>query len=542
MHRVSPLPETPETYFRWGLPSLVLGVVTISLIAISHWVVEPRITAQYQETVLGAIQESDLSFDQYRHAELAAQRLMVRDPLQARYRRWHAELCMKIAQVAGRKQIQCQKGPDQADLEKQKVWGQLAANFQAKGVGSLRSATRLDGRDAQWARAWILREDFLKSRQRCANDDHRLDRWLGRMEEFTESSEWIDPSFVNGTISIQQAYCMSPLIEPSKRDAILKRGVDEIRTYLRKMNGNGLNALDELNALAWYAEGLASLEPEEANRTARDAILMHASKMQRLIEESSVSRRIEAIDALFRCLILVSGVDEATNSVLSRIDQIPQQDQGLLRHVVVASLFRASVSAANYPSGCFGRIAIGGMLQSALRLGPDHPELLAVLDGYFFDHRQGLAGLEHFLNATRPTSEDRYLESLKWMKKMIQNEPGNKAEFDAQKGSMRGWETQSTVGLMAYWIGATRRYRLEWNRIEPILNAMTEAQPSSGDLKLGRAILAAESGQLDRAIEELEIIRESNSNNPFVENLMRKVTQRIKEQRESDESMKEAVR
>jgi predicted Zn-dependent protease len=182
------------------------------------------------------------------------------------------------------------------------------------------------------------------------------------------------------------------------------------------------------------------------------------------------------------------------------------------------------------------------MLQSALRLGPDHPELLAVLDGYFFDHRQGLAGLEHFLNATRPTSEDRYLESLKWMKKMIQNEPGNKAEFDAQKGSMRGWETQSTVGLMAYWIGATRRYRLEWNRIEPILNAMTEAQPSSGDLKLGRAILAAESGQLDRAIEELEIIRESNSNNPFVENLMRKVTQRIKEQRESDESMKEAVR
>lgn len=45
------LPETPQTYWRWGIPSLVLAIVTVSLLITSQFVIEPGILTRYENLV-----------------------------------------------------------------------------------------------------------------------------------------------------------------------------------------------------------------------------------------------------------------------------------------------------------------------------------------------------------------------------------------------------------------------------------------------------------------------------------------------------------
>jgi hypothetical protein len=61
---------------------------------------------------------------------------------------------------------------------------------------------------------------------------------------------------------------------------------------------------------------------------------------------------------------------------------------------------------------------------------------------------------------------------------------------------------------------------VEWERIEPILAKMIEAYPTSGDLRLGRAIVASTLGRWEIAKEDLEMVSKSNPGNEFIEKLL----------------------
>jgi len=61
------LPETPQTYWRWGLPSLILAIVTILLVLASQFVIEPSIDHRYESLVHQSISShrlDDLKIDQ----------------------------------------------------------------------------------------------------------------------------------------------------------------------------------------------------------------------------------------------------------------------------------------------------------------------------------------------------------------------------------------------------------------------------------------------------------------------------------------------
>ena len=46
------LPETKETYWRWGVPSLILAGVTLSSMALSYFFVDPNILSRYEAMVV----------------------------------------------------------------------------------------------------------------------------------------------------------------------------------------------------------------------------------------------------------------------------------------------------------------------------------------------------------------------------------------------------------------------------------------------------------------------------------------------------------
>ena len=76
------------------------------------------------------------------------------------------------------------------------------------------------------------------------------------------------------------------------------------------------------------------------------------------------------------------------------------------------------------------------------------------------------------------------------------------------------------VGLLAYWIQASRRRTVEWARLESICESFNQAHPQSFDLKIGAAVLSMGFQKWDIAISYLEKIGTNSPNGKFVEGLL----------------------
>lgn len=500
----NPLPESPQTYWRWGLPSLVLAVVTLAAILASQWIVEPGITSKYQRIVEQELGRPGQTPGAMRLAELASQRLMVQYPQAPEYRMLHANVCLRAALLF----------EERGDEE-------LSDSYRMRGMESIRSASRLAGSDAQTAQAWMLREEILYGRQQNANVQTALSDRIQRSKRLQEALAFDSHDSTLGSLSVQMGHQWNPELGLEFRNEALRFGVAEIRSNLEKCSVEQLASLDGLIAKAWLAEGLASLDPMEAIQTAREAILRHSPQLQNLDGDPSISHRIEAIDAFFRCMVLVSGVQEATTAVISRLDQIPSQEQQLLRHVVIASNLRGLTSSLHYPMGSYASQARSEFLKSALRLGPEHIEISSMLDSYFMGMSDSDIGTYQLLfDRLMLAPNERFVEILKWMKRVVSPGESQASGQEAPLPEFRDDDLESIVGLVGYWISASKRFELEWGLMQRLIDPLVSGFPNSGDLKLARAVLAMNLGRWGMAIEDLEKIQQGNPNNTMVEKLL----------------------
>lgn len=526
----SHLPETSQTYWRWGVPSIVLAVVTLALIALSFLVVEPGVTRRYESIIADTMSLDRLDVSDIRKADLAAQRLMTRFPKDARYRRLHAEVCFKGSLVA----LQDSAAGSSGGLEDLRESQSASDSLWIRGQESMRSASRLGGDDAERAQAWVIREEFLRSLQSCSDLQNRFGRLESDLQQLGPTTSSEVPFYSLPAISIQRGHQSSPLLDISKRESLIRNGVEGIQTGLMGLEESERFGLVGLIAKSWVVEGQASLDPEQAIESARGAIVQHADQLQSVILGSKLNDRIESVDAFFRCMMLVSGPEEATNSVLSRMDQLPLRDRAMLRQIVAASCLRIWVSKKLYPEGAFRGSSSGGILKAILRIAPEHLELVELLDGYFFDRSISTSVLTNsFDGSTEDRIEDSFWGSLSWMKQEISRGQTQRQESLGVHPEWTARDLEAIVGLLAYWISSAQRNRLVWGQIEPVVDAMVDAYPSSGDIKLGRAILATNLGNLPAAVKDLELIQQSNPGNKMVEQLLQEANGKLAKQESS---------
>jgi tetratricopeptide (TPR) repeat protein len=511
-----PLPETPQTYWRWGLPSLILAVITISLVLASQFVIEPSIDRRYESVVHQSIHSNRLA--DLKTAELAAQRLMVRYPDQSKYRRMHAEVNLEISSVANRLLSEIV----QKDSLEYEQWANLSTATRSRARESIRSATRLQGDDGQWAKQWLDREETRWVRQSCRNEAGRIQ---GLMDRYMPSTTQSDSSEFNldlGSLEIQLAHTLSPPLEQSVKDQLLRSGVGRIASKLDSYRALADASVDALIARAWLAEGLASLEPAKANQIAREAVLKYSSLLQDA-SALSVQERIDAFEAFSRCLMLVSGPEEATSSILGRLEQVPILDQMPLRHLGVASQLRAWASAVSYPQGAYATIPLGAILRSALRLGPDHPDLVWLLEGLLLDPKEPPV-----------SSEDSFMDLLIWVRNVVQDKPHESALGIGQSSRWSDKDLDAALSLLSLLIQLSRKNELPWKRLEPIVDSMLTAYPRSPEIKLGRAILLSDNGLWEQAIEDLELIAKFDPKSKLIEQLLKQAKEKTVRQQQSD--------
>jgi hypothetical protein len=335
-----------------------------------------------------------------------------------------------------------------------------------------------------------------------------------------------------GALDIQLAHRASPIFEETQRVIKLRSGIARLESSLNNINPIDTSNPRRLITRAWLVEGLASIDPQRAVREARAAIVEYSPVMQRMRIDWSIETKIEAIDAFFRCLMMVSGIEEASTSVLTRIEQILPEEQQLLRHTVVASELRALVAKSVFPEGAHGDLPVGSILRSMLRFGSDHPEVRRLLDQYYdanyganYDENyigqdQGSDPLVELLRVDTTGTPETFLVVLEWTKQIMQRpaELRHKAGEVIPEWSAR--DIEGLVGLLAYWIQASRSSTVEWARLETICESFNRAHPESFDLKIGAAVLAMGFQEWNLAISYLEKIGTNSPNGKFVAGLL----------------------
>lgn len=508
------LPESAQTYWRWGLPSVLLAIVSILVFAWSVLWVEPRVDNRYQGLILaglGDVRQGRIvregeslreCVDRLRRLELAANRLIVRYPGEARYRRWSAELGLGIERgirASMREQVQVgekvervggrgvdrglSKSGDEGEFES------VAVMERGRAEDAIRSAMRLEGEDAQWARGWVLRQQLGRVGTRSDLGLSDVQQMLRRLEEFGDLA-WVQSA--RGRLEVQVGHSAVEEQEQTRREW-LEMGVNRLRDGFSSVE---VREVSQFIDRVWVAEGLGSLEVGGGREEAREAIVQGAGLMKREPEGLDEAQRGELVDSFFRALVMVSGLSEGGVAVLSRLDGFSVDGKRELIDRIVASHFRMMQSGRLFPRGGFGGIGVGDWYRSAMRFRVDHPQVEGGLDSYFRGEGD-LEGAE--LIGSRG---DRLLATLGWMREGIR--------VGAVEEGMEWDESDADilVGLMRYLLGRVRRGGLEWEKVRSVVDGMVAGMPRVVELRLGRGLLARECRVWEVALEDFRVLKD----------------------------------
>lgn len=520
------LPETAETYWGWGVPSVVLGVVTFLICVLSVVWVEPGVDGAYTKRIeegllavrsgvsddVGTLTVREFAgwIERMRGAELAANRMIVRYPRDARYRRWSAELGLgvewlireRILLAGGVGAGESDRGEELAGLEG------IANQEHGRAVDAIRSAMRLEGEDAQWARGWVLRED--------------LSRWSGRSDWSVEvgealferlagfgSEDWVKR--FQGRLCVQMGHLQQSLSEQNRREW-LERGVVLLQGVIA---GESPGGVDRFVDRVWLAEALCSLRSEYGVREAREAIVEGAGLMRSEGMRYGRGERVELIDSFFRALVMVSGLSEAGVAVISRLEGVSQVERGELLDRVVASHFRFNQSGREIAGSGLEGVGVSQWYRSAMRFRVDHPQVERGLDAYFRGQGE-LASLQE-----ESTREDTMLRLLV----LVRDGMGKGVE--QQGGNWEGIEVDLVVGLMRYMVGRVYRGGAAWGEVQGVLDRMVRSHESVVELRLGRGLIARHCGEWEVALQDFRMVKESGVRIAGVEALLLEAEQRV---------------
>lgn len=514
------LPETAETYWRWGIPSVVLGVVTCLVYVLSVIWVEPRVDRTYTERIeegllavrgdgsegLAKLTPEEFAgwIERMRGAELAANRMIVRYPGEARYRRWSAELGLGVEWRIRERMLVAGKleSGEFAGLEG------IANQEHGRAYDAIRSAMRLEGEDAQWARGWMLRED--------------LGRWSARSDWSVETGEALLERLKGfglegwgkrhaGRLCVQMGHLQQTLSEKDRREW-LERGVELLQEVIAEESPG---VVERFVDRVWLAEALCSLRSESGLREARETIVEGAALMRSEGVRFGRGERVELIDSFFRALVMVSGLSEAGVAVISRLEGVSQAERGELLDRVVASHFRLNQSGREISGSGVAGIGVSQWYRSAMRFRVDHPQVERGLDAYFRGQGE-LASLQEVQDR-----EDTMLRTLALVR------DGLGKGLESQVGSWDGIEADLVVGLMRYLIGRVYRGDYGWGEVQGVVDRMVGSQESVVELRLGRGLIARHCGEWEVALQDFRKVKDSGLDIAGVDALLLEVEQRV---------------
>jgi hypothetical protein len=568
--RFSPdLPESPETYWRWGFPSLILALVTI-LLGLASWLyMQPRIRGRYEAMVEhglsmegefrafvkgpvggsakrgGGLVSEEASreaqearerwlksgerlIDGLRSAELAANRLTVQTPTQANPRLQSGRLALRLGETYG---VMAEGLLGSEHEEKRQELRQRAFEARGRGVDAMRSATRLEGPARVLAELWILEDRVRGLAGRMTDDGVAVSQLEERFEEILRESDAPRDAYrLLGRVQLMRALELSSAEPLDDRVGKLELGVRNLQAYL---DGVGLQGGSEISqdfvAEVWLAEGLMSGSREAGLSRAKRAIQGRVSSM--VDSGRNVSERgVEEVDALFRALMLIGSLEEASVVVASRLTEFSLVDQELLRTTVADSCLRAIASQRYFPQGGFAEMSTGALLSVAMRVSPGSTGVVSALHSMVVESSG--SDWQRWGGQTEGEGKDDGVRRvLSWLRNAYKSA---RVESNVSMEGVKEEKLELTLAdadLLVGGLPLVFRW-LQTNAIETegareMVDRMLKAVPQSNDLLYARAMLAVRVEDYPAAVGDLKTLLERSPGNASVERTLLDLQERM---------------
>jgi tetratricopeptide (TPR) repeat protein len=553
--QIEGLPESPETYWRWGLPSLVLAIITISLALVSQFYTQPRILTRYQRIVQRAMERHSASgdlpsesatpsefrtrrdrpndtetrgseafplreIDELRNAELASQRLVVEQPTDANHRYAVARIGLMLSNGYWELARSSSRVDDQIARSS---FEQLAMVARGRAEDAMRSALRYPGLGSLRAEKWILTDRLHRMSVFSHDSIALLESVIQRAEALsTQSPNDRDWLHLLGRGRVMLA--LSPVTEASKQErlTLLEQGERAFKQCFEMDRDTS----DELKRSAfvdhvWMAEAIAATDIDQSVQWAKESVL------NRIPQSSATgpigTEGIEEIDALFRALLLMGSPEEALAAFESRRDQLNGFDRSLLQSLIASSCVRVVLLRTLLPEAIGQRTSEGRLVRLAMQLAPNSADAIALLEAWI-DEKPFVGAISESESTNNEREDSALVSVFRWARQERMKEVGMGASVPSpifpSDWTARPSDADVLVGMVPVIFEWVRRTKISPERAQEMLETMQSSAPGNANLMVANAMLAFQLRDYDRAIRELRILQERIPDNVELQNFL----------------------
>jgi hypothetical protein len=390
-----------DYYWRKGIPSIVLAIVTILLALYSYWIVQPNIQNRYKSIVEGNLR--DLGLIEAQQAEGTAKESPLgteRTDEERKSRRQKLEethLCLRrqiiwnnqddlpryrtglvsaaladwYLEDARRLSTDSSPGPDVVAAIRDAV--SRARAERQKGMEAMRAAAKIEGPYAPLASLWMVQNQMSEKAELSLEEIASLEATVRELIQRTDaSSENNSAEELNASKALLAQLLVRASLSPlSSQDARTRR--DRLSECIPLIPSE---LLDDVTNVRWLAEAKLATQPIDAKQLAWQGTQSFWAK------QNEATFSVDTIAAAFECMLLGGSLKEAQAFLAERLPGVPSFEQAELRSRSALACIRMlmATSLRQLEDTSTKDAKIPAVLSIAMQLQPDSSELISVLE------------------------------------------------------------------------------------------------------------------------------------------------------------------
>ena len=525
-----------EYYWRKGIPSIVLAIVTLLLAGYSDWIVQPNIQDRYNrivETNLNALglasddattsntleaiatsgetgEDRELRRQKLEETHLCLRRQIIwnnQDDL-PRYRTGlvNAALADWYFEEARRISTDSATGSDTIANIRNAI--SRARAERQKGMEAMRAAAKIGGRNASRASLWMVQNQISEKPELTLEE-------LTILEETVRSL--IHPQETYSASTSEQSALKALLAQLLVRSSLSPQNSQEVRIrrdrLIESVSLVSSQMLHDVTHVRWLAEATLATQPVDAKQLAWQGTQSFWAKQY----DSKLS--IDTIAAAFECMLIGGSFKEAQAFLAERLPGIPAFEQTELRSrtsdACVRMLMATSIRQLDGEASKDPKIP--AVLTLAIQLQPDSSGVISLLESIATNANADSVAVT--LSELIEADGDPGLRSLLNTIRYASVPSAETKPVDAQVSVVSEFENnvakQPVFGIVASKIAIRQSSKqpIQLERWTLILSRVTEVAPDLLVVWSDLASLHLSRSQTDEAIRCLEYLQEKLPDN-----------------------------
>lgn len=392
-----------EYYWRKGIPSIVLAIVTILLASYSYWIVQPNIQNRYNRIVETNMNELGLAAegtatnaslevvslggktgeDQTRRKQkleethLCLRRQIIwnnQDDL-PRYRSGlvSAALAQWYLSEARRVALDPSESKDASAKIRDSISRSRAER--QKGTDAMRAALKINGPFSTRASLWMIQNQLSEKVELSTEEMSSLEQTVRDLRVGTraqESSVW--PQDKNELEALLTQLLVRSALSPMNAWDVPARVVR--LNEVAALGSNDTNAIKSVAMIRWIAQAKLATASVEAKQLAWNGTQTFWA------DRGDTPLSVDTIAAVFECMLIGGSVKEAQGFLADQLPGIPSFEQVELRFRTASACVRmlTAIAILSKTNESIDANKAQAVLSIAMQLQPESVEVLALIE------------------------------------------------------------------------------------------------------------------------------------------------------------------